>query len=222
MTEAAFDDSLRQRADDIWQASFEHAFVREAAAGTLAEDAFRFYVQQDSYYLSQFAGVQSLAASRAPTAALTHAMASHAKRTHEVEQELHEMFAVDLGLSATLDDVTPAPTAYAYTSHLWRAGRRGCGDAVAALLPCYWLYWEIGQRYAEASPEHPIYERWLATYGDEAFGRRVRQARGWLNRLADGAGAAARRRMGRQFMLSSRYEYLFWEMAYRQETWPPA
>lgn len=34
------------------------------------------------------------------------------------------------------------------------------------------------------------------------------------------AGDTQLRHMEEAFLTSSRYEYMFWEMAYRQETWP--
>ena len=50
------------------------------------------------------------------------------------------------------DNFIPAPTAYAYTSHMYRAAYEGhLGDIIAAILPCYWLYYEIGERLKRMS-----------------------------------------------------------------------
>ena len=41
-----------------------------------------------------------------------------------------------------------------------------------------------------------------------------------LDRAAVDAEEAQPRRMQDAFLTSSRYEYMFWERAYRRETWP--
>jgi thiaminase/transcriptional activator TenA len=41
-----------------------------------------------------------------------------------------------------------------------------------------------------------------------------------MDRLGAGAGSEERKLMRSHFMLSSRYEFLFWEQAYRLEKWP--
>ena len=44
---------------------------------------------------------------------------------------------------------------------------------------------------------------------------------GWLSRrFARKAEEAALRRMEEAFLMSSRYELAFWEMAWKQEEWP--
>jgi thiaminase/transcriptional activator TenA len=41
-----------------------------------------------------------------------------------------------------------------------------------------------------------------------------------MNRLGAAAGPAERKTMTAHFVLSSRYEFMFWEQAYRLERWP--
>lgn len=55
-----FSQSLRKEVDSIWEASFHHPFVKKLGEGTLDLANFRYYVLQDSYYLSHFARVQTL------------------------------------------------------------------------------------------------------------------------------------------------------------------
>ena len=41
-----------------------------------------------------------------------------------------------------------------------------------------------------------------------------------MDRLGATAKGSEKRLMAEHFILSSRYEYLFWEQAYRLESWP--
>ena len=92
---------------------------------------------------------------------------------------------------------------------------------VAALLPCYWIYWEVGKTLARAGSPDPLYQRWIATYGADEFGAVVRAV--LAARPTGSAPASAppsARAMRRHFATTSRYEWMFWDMGWRRERWP--
>ena len=217
-----FSERLRKAADASWEASFAHPFVTGIADGSLPLDRFKHYVLNDAYYLSCFAQVQALGAAKAPDLHTANRMAAHVQGTYGAELSLHEKFSGLLGITdEERNAFQPAPTAYAYTSHLFRAAYSGhLGDIIAAILPCYWLYYEIGERLKGAAPEEPIYREWIAAYGGEWFKQLVQEQIERLDQLADTVTEADRERMERHFLISSRYEYLFWDMAYKKEAWP--
>lgn len=217
-----FSEQLRVAADASWNASFEHPFIKGIADSTLPIDCFRHYVLNDAYYLSQFARVQSLGAAKAPDLHTVNRMAAHAQGTYNAELSLHDTFSKLLGITEEEKDLfEPAPTAYAYTSHLLQAAYSGhLGDIIAAILPCYWLYDEIGERLRDCKPSESIYRQWIAAYGGEWFHELVMEQIGRLDELAAQASQQELERMKRYFLISSRYEYMFWDMAYKKETWP--
>jgi thiaminase/transcriptional activator TenA len=57
-------------------------------------------------------------------------------------------------------------------------------------------------------------------YAAPEFGELTAWLRALLERLAGHATPAVQARLTHLFVDSCRYEYLFWEMAYRQEAWP--
>ncbi|ALS23344.1 MULTISPECIES: thiaminase II [Paenibacillus] len=217
-----FSEHLRQAADASWQASFEHPFIRGIGDGTLPLDCFRHYVLNDAYYLSQFARIQALGAAKANDLYTVNRMAVHAQGTYSAELALHEKFAKLLGITEEEQKAfEPAPTSYAYTSHMLRAAYTGqLGDIIAAILPCYWLYYEIGERLAGCTPEEPIYREWIAAYGGEWFRELVEEQIARIDDIAEQVTPQDRERMCNHFVISSRYEYMFWDMAYRKEAWP--
>ncbi|MCL6600807.1 MAG: thiaminase II [Alicyclobacillus macrosporangiidus] len=216
----SFTAFLRQAADTLWEESFRHPFVTELAAGTLPVEKFAHYVQNDAYYLQVFAQVQAMAAAKSGDLASLGRLAAHAQATVEAELALHQTFFGMLGIER--DPLfLPAPTNHRYTTHLLTVAHLGTvGEIIAAILPCYWLYWEIGQRYKDSRPNHPIYDKWIQTYGDEWFGTLVNEQIERLNALAEAAPEAERFRMRRHFLISSTYELEFWNMAYTLERWP--
>lgn len=216
-----FTEEIRQAADAIWEASFDHPFVKGIGEGTLDLDKFKYYVMQDAYYLTHFAKCQAYAAAKAFDLETTASMAEHAKGTYEAELALHRDFAKRLGVTEEMkENFQPAPSAYAYTSHMYRAVLTGnLGDVIAALLPCYWLYYEIGEKLQGYKPEEKIYQEWIATYGGDWFRTLVEEQINRMDELAEEATTAERKRWKEHFILSSRYELAFWEMAETMEGW---
>lgn len=217
----SFSQECRAYSNKWWEASFKHPFVTGIGDGSLPTENFRYYVLQDSYYLAQFAKVQSFAAGLSDELHTTYRMAVHAQGTYEAELGLHQKFSEMLQITDK-DRLTfkAAPTAYAYTSHLYRAVMTGqLGDIIAAILPCYWLYLEVGEFLKECQPEEPVYQQWIAAYNGEWFKELVDEQIQRLDELAEKATPEARERMKEQFLISSYYEYYFWEMAYSLEGW---
>ncbi len=57
-------------------------------------------------------------------------------------------------------------------------------------------------------------------YSSAEFGELAEWLRSFVDRAAEATGAAGRARMEDVFVASSRYEYMFWDAAYRMEEWP--
>ncbi|MCM3711880.1 thiaminase II [Sporosarcina luteola] len=216
-----FCEEVRKECDDVWEASFHHPFIAALAEGTLPEDVFKQYVLQDSYYLKHFAKVHAMAAVQATDLLTVQRFAQHADGTCGAEISLHEGFFGLLGVTdEDIENFEPAPTAYAYTSHLYRAALEGdLATTLSALLPCYWLYYEIGERLKDAKPDHPIYDKWIATYSSEWFEQATREQIDRLNKLTEDLSDKRRGQLKAHFIKSVHYELQFWEMAWTQQSW---
>ncbi|MBM7649740.1 thiaminase/transcriptional activator TenA [Bacillus ectoiniformans] len=217
-----FSEDIRKAVDPIWEASFHHPFVKGIGEGNLSLEQFRYYVLQDSYYLSHFARVQAMGAAKAEDMKTMASMASHAQSTYEAEMALHKDFSKRLGITEEeRNQFKPASTAYAYASHMYRGAFFGdLGEIIATILPCYWLYYEVGAHLQGYKPKEPIYQDWIAAYGGEWFRKLVEEQIQRLDELAALKTEAERERMKELFVISSQYEYQFWEMAYQMEEWP--
>ena len=218
-----FSSELRQRSTRIWRAIDGHPFLSELHAGTLPMNRFTYFILQDYVYLLDFAQVLCLGGAKSPNLEILELFCRHALGAVEVERSFHASFGKTLGLSQKqLDGVPKGPRTQAYIDHLQSVARRGTlAELVAAVLPCYWIYGETGKRLYKGRPSKPkIYREWIETYAGEAFWTPVREQIRLLDRLSASASAVEKRRMTELFILSSRYEFLFWEQAYRLESWP--
>jgi thiaminase/transcriptional activator TenA len=218
-----FSARLRRRAERIWRAIDGHPFLRELHAGTLPMNRFTYFVLQDYVYLLDFAQVLCQGAAKSPDLETLELFARHALGAVEVERGFHASFGKTLGLSRKqLDAVAKGPMTQAYIGHLQSVARSGSlGEIVAAVLPCYWIYGEVGRRLYRNRPSKPkIYRQWIEIYAAEAFWQPVREQIQLMDRLGAAANSSEKKLMTAHFMLSSRYEFMFWEQAYRLESWP--
>jgi thiaminase/transcriptional activator TenA len=207
---------------DIYAAILAHPFIAGLTDGSLPHGAFAFYVVQDALFLRQYARTLAAVASEAPDTAGTEMFARHAAGIVTVEMSLHESLLADLDIDpAAVDAAEEAPTTLAYTSYLLAAARGGSyGEGVGAVLPCYWIYWEVGKHLLSRGSPSPRYQRWIGTYGAEEFGDEALEVIAVTDQLGHDLASADRERIRRRFRATSRYEWMFWDMGYRRETWP--
>ena len=218
----AFTGELWASIESIFAAILRHPFVAGLTDGSLTPNRFRFYAVQDALYLRDFARALSIAAARAPRDEWIIMFDDHAAGALRVERQLHEGFFSAWGLGPADVAATPlAPTNAAYTSYLLAvAYGRPFHEALAALLPCYWIYWEVGKALERAGSPDPLYARWIGTYAAEEFGGLVRAVLDAVNTLASQLRPGELDAMRRHFVTTSRYEWMFWDMGYRREVWP--
>ena len=184
---------------------------------------FIYFILQDYVYLLDFAQVLAQGAAKSPDLETLELFCRHALGAVEVERSFHASFGKSLGLTrGQLDEVSKGPMTQAYIGHLQSVARGGTlGEIVAAVLPCYWIYGEVGKRLYKNRPRQPkIFREWIEIYASETFWRPVREQIQLMDRLGAKAKGSDKRLMAEHFILSSRYEYLFWEQAYRLESWP--
>ncbi len=218
-----FTEHLRQQTADLRRQVLQHPFVTGVGDGELPLEAFRFYMCQDYVFLVDYSRVLALAVAKADDLETMGRFAGLLHETLNTEMELHRGFAAKFGISPNeLEATQAAPGTRAYTQHLLTAAYSGdLADITAAVLPCMWDYSDIGQTLAAqgAPSPQPLYNDWIQMYAAPEFAALA----AWLRDLLDhlGGGATDRQaRLSRLFADSCRYEYLFWDMAYRQETWP--
>jgi thiaminase (transcriptional activator TenA) len=218
----AFTKELWQSIEPIYAAILRHPFLRGLTDGSLPRESFKFYAVQDALYLREFARALSLAGAKAPEDDWIIMFNEHAAGALKVERSLHESFFQEFGLTHEAVASTPlAPTNLAYTSYLLAiAYGRPFHEVLAAVLPCYWIYWEVGKELERAGSADPLYKRWIGTYASEEFGSVVRDVLAAADKVAERLRPAERDVMRGHFVTTSRYEWMFWDMGLRRETWP--
>lgn len=208
--------------EPIYAEILAHPFIEGLTDGSLPRAAFRHFVIQDSHYLRDYARALAVCAAKAPSEGDVRAFTEDAVGALAAEQVMHAAFMTELGESAEQAATEPVlPTTRAYTSYLLATVYGGSfAEAVAAVLPCYWIYARVGEQLLAKSSPDPLYAQWIDTYGAEDFQSVVRRVLALTDRLGTEVSPTERRRMVDHFTLTSRYEWMFWDAAWRREIWP--
>jgi thiaminase/transcriptional activator TenA len=214
-TEALWADSGRP----VFDAVLVHPFFTGLIDGSLPPDCFAYYLAQDAHYLRDYARVLAVVAAKAPTHADTAVLASHAAATARVELMLHETLLPKLGM--TQADVPTSPTTTAYCSYLLASAYSDSFAAgLAAVLPCYWIYQRVGAALVDRGSPDPRYQAWIDTYAGDEFAAAVAEVLVLSDRSAPDRASAEAQRARAAFATTARYEWMFWDAAWRREQWP--
>lgn len=211
---------------ELQEAIRNHPFNEALASGLLDRDRFVFYLVQDARYLVGFSRALAVASSRAPGADDAAFLAESSHAALVVERSLHAGYLEQYGLSAAeVSQIPTSPSCLAYVSYLQATAlAEPFPVIVAALLPCFWIYHYVGSGIHATTgtdPTHP-YRDWIGTYADESFAESVARMKNIADRVAMEGDHAIVDSMARAFCRAAEYEWMFWESAWRKESWPTA
>lgn len=220
---SSFTEGLWAEITDIYEAILKHPFITGLTSGDLAMEIFREYIIQDALYLGRFAKAVAIVGAKAPDddAALT--LVSAARDALSVERaSLHEFLLSEWGLKVSeLRFREMSPVNRAYTDFLIASAyEKPFLTGLASVLPCFWVYMEVGRELLKKGSPVETYRRWINTYSSPEYERAVREVISLADIYAGQAGKAEVDDARLHFRLSTMYEYLFWDSVYRGVCWP--
>lgn len=217
-----FSSQAWKNIDSIYSAILTMPFIEELQSGSLNKEIFQHYIIQDAIYLGEFARVLAIVSAKAPQPEIQLQFANSVAEAIVVERGLHENFFAQFGIEAeTALASEPSPTCLNYTNFLIAtAYRYSFGVTVAAVLPCFWIYLEVGKDiYQKASTENNPYQKWIDTYVDADFETLVNYVMEIVDKEAQRASATELQLMNRVFYRASVFEWMFWNSSYQLEKW---
>jgi thiaminase/transcriptional activator TenA len=222
MTVTSFTSEMWREIAPLYRAILDLPFNAELAAGTLQRERFLFYMIQDAHYLGVFARALAIVAAKAPTPAGQVKLAQASAEAILVERALHQDYFAAFGIKGELFEATPpSPTCEAYGDFLLATSwGHGFPVGCAAVLPCFEIYWKVGLELMQRAQRPNPYGKWIETYADASFGRTVQEVIALTDEVAGIASAAEGRLMRDAYLKAARYEWMFWDSAWRQERWP--
>ncbi|MBN8235351.1 thiaminase II [Halobacillus kuroshimensis] len=218
-----FTDRLYESARPIWEAYLDHPFVKGIGDGTLELEKFQFFMRQDYLYLIDYCRVFALGSVKAKSLDTMTMFSELLHSTLSEEMELHRNYAERIGISREeLEETKPSATLLAYTSYMLNKANQGSEAEVAAcVLACTWSYNVIGLHLAEQNQgeKHEFYGDWIEMYASDEFSELASSLKKLINELADGLPEREKAHLEEIFIHTSKLEYMFWEMAWKQKMW---
>jgi thiaminase/transcriptional activator TenA len=212
-------EDLRRRVEPLWERMVNHPFVKELGDGTLPADIFRRYFLQDYLFVRDLSRLLALAIAKAPDFPSARRLSGFLGLVLTGEEELFQRSFRRMGIPREeVERIEPSPTYLAYASYLLRLGYEGSYEEILTALLCIeWTYLDWAKRLVAAGkqPQEPAYREWIEIHSSGELEGFV----GWMRESLDRLPAPTPR-MEEIFLTALRYEYLFWEMAYRGERWP--
>lgn len=203
--------ALWDTASALYSSIIALPFIIDLGSGTLPRDDFAFYLAQDAVYLSHYSPALAALAASAPNSPSALFWVKGAAECLEEEAELHRNWLGDAPAAR------PSPITASYVSHLTRCvSTRDHVVGVSAVLPCYWLYAEVGLELASTSEDSNPYISWLNTYSDPAFVKSVGDALTLVEKAFEDASPARRAEAARAFLDAARWEVEFFDQASRR------
>ena len=217
-----FSAQLWQQHADIYQKILAHPFNQQLSQGTLSQSAFQHYMIQDAHYLVAYGRALAVCAAKAFDAKDVIQFAEAAKLAIVFEREMHDSFLTQFNVSQAEFENAPLTLAcHHYTSFLTAtAWSESYPVVLASLLPCFWIYAEVGRDIVKQSVANNPYQAWINTYAGEEFHTAVREVVATIDRVAARCDEDTLAKMHQAYRRGAELEWLFWDSAYREQTWP--
>ncbi len=213
-----FSSEAWQRNQAVYDAILKQPFNQALMDGSLSRECFSFYIVQDTLYLRDFSrSLALLAAKAADDVQILHFLGL-AQDVITEERALHDGHMKEFELDTSAGK---SPSCMTYTGMMVSCcALDELPVGLASLLPCFWVYREVGNYILEkASPNNP-WQSWIDMYASDEFSKTVDDVIMLIDQLAESASETTRQRMHQLFTDSIKLEYLFWDSAWRLEKWP--
>lgn len=218
----SFARGLKNKARKVWEDGYNHPFVQEIGQGTLDKAKFQFYLLQDYQYLLTYAKVFALAAVKADDEAMMTRLTTIQHDILATEMDLHRNYMAGFGVTREqMLAVKPSLYNRTYTANMLAVGQTGdLAEILATVFPCAWTYTDYAKRLKEQYAdrlEGNFYKTWIENYAGDTFAESYEWFYDALDDLCAGKTDSQRAKVEEIFVSSVEFEYLFWDMSYKQE-----
>jgi thiaminase/transcriptional activator TenA len=211
-TDPRFTDWLRERAASDWRAATEGRFVDELGDGSVDDDVFRRYLEQDYAFVETLVGTFGHAVGEAPSMAAKARLVDFLGTVTDEENDYFERSLAALDGDA---DADPDRTTRAFVDLLERAARQGgYAETLAVLVPAEWCYETWATAVPEPGPDRFYLAEWVDLHANPDFVSFVAWLREELDREAAAASPRRQRRLDTLFRRTVELERAFFEAPY--------
>lgn len=207
-----FTEEAWEEARPTYEKIQSHPFINAMGDGTLPQELFDSYLLQDYLYLLDREKAFSILASRAPNSELKDYLQELANSAGEGAECISKRYNFHLTHSGEFQKTLACEL---YTQGmLTAASKMTFNEGLVFLLPCTWLYQEIGEYLQPNSPASNQYKDWIDQYSSLERRSRVNKFRNIIDELAASSSLDEKEALKTAFQKASQHEYDFWDAVY--------
>jgi thiaminase len=211
-----FHNRLLDDASHIWKALINHPFLLQTADGTISDDTFKTWMQQDYIFVREAIPFIAILLAKGPLDLRKNFIQIINGLNQELD--LFEKNAQQKGID--LGSVQAAPKCHAYIQFLMNTAynlsfEEGFTVLYAAEKAYLDSWMVVKKNLVSESPWTEFINNWTS----DAFQQYVNWLSETLNNLIVGKEEKDLVRLHEIFNMTGRYELLFWDMAVDNETW---
>lgn len=200
-SDLSFMDSARERTRDLMSEIYKNPFLEELVGGTLPENKWDYYYTQDLIYLTHFDNALMLLTTKTSDDNMASFFVKQAKIYVSHEKQL--------------DQVVPCPSCKEYAVFETQSVGRSLEYGLAALVPCYVVYDEVGIWLRNQLTQNNPYKQEIQKIFGEKPSESARTIEKYINMVAERESEETRQEMLEIYYRSVKYELEFWDSAYK-------
>ncbi len=211
-----YHEILLKESKDLWQAILDHPFLTLTAKTQIPDSTFRIWMQQDYIFVREAIPFMAVLLAKSPLPLRSNFIQIMVGL--EKELELFRKNAQDHGV--ILENLQPAPICHAYIQFLMNtAYRQSFEEGFTVLYTAEKVYLDSWMQVKNNLKGQSPWQEFIDNWTSEGF-------RQYVDWLADTLDQLLQYKPERElvairdlFRTTARYEYLFWEMAVKEEKW---
>jgi thiaminase/transcriptional activator TenA len=202
--------------EDILNKIKEHKFIKGLASDELPIENFKYYIIQDFYYLNDFSRVLAILASKSWDSNKLSTFLDHARVAITFERQLHEELINKWKINPNSYEMNLINIAY--VGYLYKVAVTGSfPELISSVLPCYWIYLDVGKMLSNYKPKTEEYRKWIETYSSKEYEEPVKAIIEIINEIGEEVSQREKEKMRKHFRMCSNFEYLFWDYSLRMQ-----
>ncbi len=197
----------------IWDSYLSHDFIKGIEDGSLDKEKFKFYQIQDYIYLLDYAKVFAFGIVKAKDERLMRIFSRHISAIIDTEAETHRDYFKEFGIT-NASDYNASLTTESYTKYMLAvASTEGVCEILTAVLACSWSYKYIADNL-DKTKDFGFYKDWVEMYASEGYAKTNDEIISLVDELSKDYTEEQLQNLEKIIENCSRYEYMFWDMAY--------
>jgi thiaminase/transcriptional activator TenA len=211
-----YSERAHKKFEPEWNKMLSHPFITKLCQGKLPDETFDFWAMQDHIFVREAIRFFSVLMARFPREYQKPFEQTLMGLEHELD--IFAEYAVKRGID--LDKVKATPICHAYNSFLLSSAYREDVDANFVILyTAEKAYHEAWKKVRASLKPGTPYEDFINNWAGDMFRQYVDWLETELDKMTYEYPVSRLEKLDEIFLLTIRYEYLFWEMAYNRLQW---